>query len=218
MFGINSMRRTCEECKVNLAYRWYLGLSINDDIPNYSTWSQNYLRRYHGTEIFRSIFMKILRQAEEYVFIDVSNVYGDGTHQKACANKNKYEDKEIEIEAKAYSDELLREINEETGLKNIIEFTISNNELVPIDIDTHLIDYNRRLDLPEHYHFEFRYLYVIDKIENINVDSNESSEYRWISVEELKQDENFGKIADKFDLLNLKNIRKKDLVLLKKSI
>ena len=37
MFGINSMRRTCEECKVNLAYRWYLGLSINVDIPNYST-------------------------------------------------------------------------------------------------------------------------------------------------------------------------------------
>ena len=35
MFGINSMRRTCEECKVNLAYRWYLGLSINDDITNY---------------------------------------------------------------------------------------------------------------------------------------------------------------------------------------
>ena len=115
-------------------------------------------------------------------------------------------------------DASIREINEETGLKNIIEFTISNNELVPIDIDTHLIDYNRRLDLPEHYHFEFRYLYVIDKIENINVDSNESPEYRWISVEELKQDENFGKIADKFDLLNLKNIRKKDLVLLKKSI
>ena len=115
-------------------------------------------------------------------------------------------------------DASIREINEETGLKNIIEFTISNNELVPIDIDTHLIDYNRRLDLPEHYHFEFRYLYVVDKIKNINVDSNESSEYRWISVEELKQDENFGKIADKFDLLNLKNIRKKGLVLLKKSI
>ena len=113
MFGINSMRRTCEECKVNLAYRWYLGLSINDSIPNYSTWSQNYLRRYHGTEIFRSIFMKILRQAEEYGFIDDSTVYGDGTHQKASANKNKYEDKKIEIETKAYSDKLLREINEE---------------------------------------------------------------------------------------------------------
>ena len=34
------MRRTCEECKVNIAYRWFLGLSMYDDIPNYSTWSQ----------------------------------------------------------------------------------------------------------------------------------------------------------------------------------
>ena len=23
IFGINSMRRTCEECKVNIAYRWF---------------------------------------------------------------------------------------------------------------------------------------------------------------------------------------------------
>ena len=117
MFGINSMRRTCEECKVNLAYRWYLGLSINDDIPNYSTWSQNYLRRYHGTEIFRTIFYRILEQAESYGFIDSSTVYGDGTHQKANANKNKYEDKEVEIMVKPYSDALLKEINEERAKK-----------------------------------------------------------------------------------------------------
>lgn len=113
IFGINSMRRTCEECKVNLAYRWYLGLSINDAIPNFSTWSQNYIRRYHGTEVFRNIFYKILKQADDYGFIDASVVYGDGTHQKASANKNKYEDKEVEIEAKAYGEELLREINDE---------------------------------------------------------------------------------------------------------
>ena len=24
MFGINSMRKTCEDCEVNMAYRWYL--------------------------------------------------------------------------------------------------------------------------------------------------------------------------------------------------
>lgn len=99
-----------------------------------------------------------------------------------------------------------REINEETGLNNIIELAISDNELVPIDIDTHVINYNKRLDLPQHYHFEYRYLYVIDKIENIKVDSNESSEYKWISVEELRQDKNYGRIVDKFDLLDLKSI------------
>ena len=52
IFGLNSMRKTCEECKVNLAYRWYMGLDINEKIPDYSTWSQNYIRRYKDSEIF----------------------------------------------------------------------------------------------------------------------------------------------------------------------
>ncbi len=56
VFGINSMRRTCEECKVNVAYRWFLGLSIYDDIPNYSTWSQDYIRRYKDSEVSNQTF------------------------------------------------------------------------------------------------------------------------------------------------------------------
>ena len=112
MFGINSMRKTCEECEVNLAYRWYLGLSIDDKIPDYSTWSQNYIRRYRNTKIFKTIFERILKQAKKYKMLNMKTVYGDGTHQKASANKNKYEDLEVEIEAKAYDEELLKEINE----------------------------------------------------------------------------------------------------------
>ena len=112
MFGINSMRKTCEECEVNLAYRWYLGLSIDDKIPDYSTWSQNYIRRYRNTEIFDIIFKRILKQAKEYKMLNMKTVFGDGTHQKASANKNKYEDLEVEIEAKSYDKELLKEINE----------------------------------------------------------------------------------------------------------
>lgn len=93
IFGINSMRRTCEECKVNIAYRWFLGLSMYDEVPNYSTWSQNYIRRYKESDVFD----KILEQAIEYGFIDCDTVFGDGTHQKANANKNKHKDIEVEI-------------------------------------------------------------------------------------------------------------------------
>lgn len=113
MFGINSMRKTCEECEVNVAYRWYLGLSIDDKIPDYSTWSQNYIRRYRGTKIFEIIFKRILKQAMEYKMVNMKTVFGDGTHQKASANKNKYQDVEVEIEAKSYDEQLLKEINEQ---------------------------------------------------------------------------------------------------------
>ena len=113
LFGIHSMRRTCKEIQVNLAYRWFLGIAMEDKVPNYSTWSQNYIRRYGDSEGFHHIFTRILKQAIEYGFVDLETVYGDSTHQKANANKNKYTDEEVEIVKRVYDDELLKEINED---------------------------------------------------------------------------------------------------------
>ncbi len=45
--------------------------------------------------------------------LNMKTVHGDGTQQKANANKNKYEDAEIELETKSYDKELLEEINRE---------------------------------------------------------------------------------------------------------
>ena len=112
-FGINSMRKTCEEIKVNIAYRWFLDISIYEDVPNYSTWSKNYQRRYKDSEVFDQIFNHIIRHGIDNGFIDATTVFGDGTHRKANANSRKATDKEVEIVAKAYEKELLEEINEQ---------------------------------------------------------------------------------------------------------
>ena len=112
-FGINSMRKTCEEIKVNLAYRWFLGTGLDEAVPNYSTWSQNYIRRYGDSKVFEEIFDHILKQAIDKGYVDVSTVFGDSTHQKACANKRKATDKEVAITRKSYEKELLEEINED---------------------------------------------------------------------------------------------------------
>ena len=71
LFGIHAMRRTCKEIQVNLAYRWFLGIAMEDKVPNYSTWSQNYIRRYGDREVFHHIFTRILKQAIEYGFVDL---------------------------------------------------------------------------------------------------------------------------------------------------
>lgn len=92
-----------------------------------------------------------------------------------------------------------REVFEETGFDDIEEVLLSDNELIPIDIDTHVIPYNERLNLPEHYHFEFRYLFMIDSIKEVKLDLSESSKLKWISIDELKNDKNYGKIAEKID-------------------
>ena len=90
-----------------------------------------------------------------------------------------------------------REILEETGLSNLEQLKLTEDALIPIDIDTHKIGYNERLNLPEHYHFDFRYLFMVDKISDIKTDVEELSSYKWISVEELSNDPNYGMVANK---------------------
>ena len=61
MFGIRSMRQTIQEIKVNMAYRWFLGLGLHDSVPHFSTFGKNYMRRFQNTDLFERIFQRILR-------------------------------------------------------------------------------------------------------------------------------------------------------------
>lgn len=112
-FGINSMRKTCQEIEVNMAYRWFLTLSVRDKVPNYSTFSKNYERRFKDTNVFEEIFNHILKQAIKAELVDLKTIYGDATHVKANANKNKSLRKEVEIQTKIYQEQLDKEIDEE---------------------------------------------------------------------------------------------------------
>ena len=42
-----------------------------------------------------------------------------------------------------------------------------------------------------HYHHDFRYLFVIDKLEDVTTNCNESNGYKWININDLLDDENF---------------------------
>ena len=72
----------------------------------------------------------------------------------------------------------------------------------------HKIGYNQRLNLPEHYHFDFRYLFVVEKIQDIKTDVEEMSGYKWISLDELTNDPNYGKVATKIKRLIPQNSKK----------
>ncbi len=62
MFGIRSMRRTVQEVETNAAYRWFLGLGLQDPVPHFSTFSKNYTRQFKDTDLFEQIFKKILAE------------------------------------------------------------------------------------------------------------------------------------------------------------
>lgn len=112
IFGINSLRKTCEETKVNLAYRWFLGLGLSDKIPNHSTISQNYIRKFSNTNIFDMIFSRVLEELLFNNVIDPEVIFVDGTHIKANANKNKRIKKQVKIITDKYHKELENEVNE----------------------------------------------------------------------------------------------------------
>src|SRR6187200_3171770 len=61
-FGIRSERRLCEEVRLNLAYRWFCRLGLEDRIPDHSTFSKNRHGRFRESDTFRNVFESVLRR------------------------------------------------------------------------------------------------------------------------------------------------------------
>ena len=124
LFNIRSIRQTIKEIEVNIAYRWFLGYDFYDKIPHFTTFSQNYRRRFKDTDIFENIFQNILNQALEQGFVDEKIQFVDSTHVKAHANRHKNKKVTIEKKARRYQAQLDKEISqerEENGKKPLKE-------------------------------------------------------------------------------------------------
>jgi transposase len=113
LFGIRSERQLVKDIEVNVAYRWFLGFSLTDKVPDHSTISQNRRRRFKGTTIVQDIFDKIVHQAMGHNLVEGKTLYSDSTHLKANANKRKLEEKVVEQSIKDYVDELNKSIDED---------------------------------------------------------------------------------------------------------
>jgi hypothetical protein len=61
-FGIRSERRLCEEVHLNLAYRWFCHLGLEDAVPDHSTFSKNRHGRFRASGIFRWVFDEVVRR------------------------------------------------------------------------------------------------------------------------------------------------------------
>lgn len=46
LYGLPSLRRTAEEVSLNVAYRWFLGCSLQEETPHFSTVSYNFRHRF----------------------------------------------------------------------------------------------------------------------------------------------------------------------------
>jgi hypothetical protein len=91
LFGIRSERQLVREIEMNVAYRWFLGLRLTDQVFDASTLSQNRRRRYQDSTVAQAIFDRIVEQAIAHGLVDGTVLYTDSTHLKANANKNRYD-------------------------------------------------------------------------------------------------------------------------------
>ena len=62
LFGIASLRQTYRDIQVNVAYRWFLGYSLLDEIPHFATVSYAFCKRF-PPELSEEIFAHILNKA-----------------------------------------------------------------------------------------------------------------------------------------------------------
>ena len=60
VFAIRSERALCREVQVNLAYRWFCGLGIEDKIPDHSAFSRARNERFRDSDIFRRVFERVV--------------------------------------------------------------------------------------------------------------------------------------------------------------
>ena len=110
LFGIPSLRQTYREIQVNLAYRWFLGYGLLEEIPHFATVSYAFCKRF-PPELSEEIFAHILNKAINNRMIDLSAVFIDGTHIKASANKKKYQKEQVAKAVKIYDQQLRQEVN-----------------------------------------------------------------------------------------------------------
>src|SRR4029077_13594570 len=72
-YGIRSERRLCEEVDLNLAYRWFCRLNLDDAVPDHSTFSKNRHGRFREADILRHMF-----EATVHACMDAGLVGGEG--------------------------------------------------------------------------------------------------------------------------------------------
>jgi len=90
LYGIRSERQLEKEIQANIAYRWFLGYSLVDRVPDHSTISFNRKGRFEDTSVFEEIFDETVCQAQAEGFVSGRVLLSDSTHVKANANKNKF--------------------------------------------------------------------------------------------------------------------------------
>src|SRR5215468_2005745 len=88
-FGIRSERRLCEEVHLNLAYRWFCRLGLQDEVPDHSSFSKNRHGRFRESDLFRQLFEDVVRRCMSEGLVRGEGFAVDASIVQADANRRR---------------------------------------------------------------------------------------------------------------------------------
>src|SRR5512143_251576 len=95
VFAIRSERLICREVQVNLAYRWFCRLGIEDAIPDHSAFSRARNERFREGQVFRQVFERVVEACiaaglvgGEGFAVDASLIAADANKQRSIAGED----------------------------------------------------------------------------------------------------------------------------------
>lgn len=119
-YGIRSERRLCEEVHMNLAYRWFCRLSLEDAVPDHSTFSKNRHGRFRENGTIRWLFEEVVRRCMaaglvkgEGFAVDASLIEANASHQHSVQPGERVDWTTPEINTRAMR-EYLAALDDET--------------------------------------------------------------------------------------------------------
>jgi len=89
VFAIRSERRLCSEVQVNLAYRWFCKLSIEDGIPDHSVFCRARHERFRESDALRRVFEAVVAKCIAAGLVGGEALSIDASLIKADVDKNK---------------------------------------------------------------------------------------------------------------------------------
>ena len=89
VFAIRSERQICREVQVNLAYRWFCELGLEDAIPDHSAFSRARNERFRESDIFRRVFERVVGTCIEAGLVGGEGFAVDASLIEADANRQR---------------------------------------------------------------------------------------------------------------------------------
>jgi transposase len=89
VFAIRSERQICREVQVNLAYRWFCDLGLEDAIPDHSAFSRARNERFRQSDMFRRVFERVVESCIEAGLVGGEGFAVDASLIEADANRQR---------------------------------------------------------------------------------------------------------------------------------